>query len=114
MPARVVAQRGVKIQLSTKSESTRRPSVAKHPTGARRRKTMDSNVKALLHVQSSLLLALCATHHDAKALEESFDFHLAQSLDRVSSSQEMRMHIEAWAKTFRVRMEREASPPPSG
>jgi starvation-inducible outer membrane lipoprotein len=70
---------------------------------------MDSNVKALLHVQSSLLLALCATHPDAPALEQSFDFHLAQSLERVSSSQEMRSHIDAWAKTFRVRMERGAS-----
>jgi hypothetical protein len=74
---------------------------------------MDNNIKALLHVQCSLLMALCATHPDPQALEQQFDFHLQQSEDAVVRSPEMLAMIGAWAKTFRLRMER-ASPPGPG
>jgi hypothetical protein len=67
---------------------------------------MDNNIKALLHVQSSLLMALCATHPDPLALEQSFDFHLRQSEDATARSPEVLVMISAWAKTFRLRLER--------
>lgn len=76
---------------------------------------MDKNTAALLHVQSSLLMALCSTHPDAHALEHAFDFHLQQSLEAVRASPDMQLLVGAWAKTFRLRMERPlANPPGSG
>jgi hypothetical protein len=78
------------------------------------RELMDKNTQALLHVQSSLLMALCATHPDPLALEQSFDFHLKQSEAATARSPEVLGMISAWARTFRLRMERleESSPEP--
>jgi hypothetical protein len=73
---------------------------------------MDKNTAALLHVQSSLLMALCSAHPEPKKLEEFFDFHLQQSQDAVRASTEMQSLIGAWAKTFRARLAREESPSP--
>jgi hypothetical protein len=75
---------------------------------------MDKNMQALLHVQSSLLMALCSVHPDPQTLERAFDFHLQQSQEAVSASTEMQVLIGAWAKTFRARLAREESPPESG
>jgi hypothetical protein len=106
-------RRGVKIQLSTESSHCRGPTDGHLSAPGVTGENMDNNIKALLHVQSSLLLAMCATHADAQTLERSFDFHLQQSKENVSASAEMSALIDAWAKTFRLRLKREASPPES-
>jgi hypothetical protein len=65
---------------------------------------MDENVSALLHVQSSLLMAFCATHPNPQELERAFDFHLAQSIDNIGKNPQLQIMVSAWASTFRVRM----------
>jgi hypothetical protein len=65
---------------------------------------MDENVSALLHVQSSLLMAICSTHSDPQELERAFDFHLTQSIENTLKSPQMQILISAWAEAFRVRM----------
>lgn len=75
---------------------------------------MDKNTQALLHVQSSLLMALCSAHPEPKKVEEFFDFHLEQSQNAVKASPEMQALVSAWATTFRRRLERLSNPSPEG
>jgi len=75
---------------------------------------MDANTAALLHVQSSLLMALCSLHPEPQLLEQAFDFHLAQSMEASVESPQMQILISAWSKTFRLRLERPEATPSGG
>jgi hypothetical protein len=73
---------------------------------------VDSNIKALLHVQSALLAALCATHPNPDALNEAFSFHLEQ-VNAVLETSMTTALVTAWANTFRQHIPRPSTDPPA-
>lgn len=113
MPALIEERRGAKIQVSTESKST--PGLPCQLPAGRDRGNMDNNLHALLHVQSSLLMALCSTHPNPLELQKAFDFHLDQSKEKAVKLDETSFLIDSWARTFRARMQPPtASPTDSG
>jgi len=63
---------------------------------------MDRNLTALLHTQTALLFALCATHPNPQERHKAFEFHLQQANQALSEGSEIPALVRAWARTFRL------------